>query len=151
MSLLRTFHPDIRLKRVLSEPGGIKISEALTCAEAGVESVRAQSLSAVDDKIEEIGVHAATSSDESLERCYVLANEIFAEAGIFGLSELSAAALNLCQLLSARDRERAFPTGALRVHVESMRALRSPAVAENQALRETVLSELRNLAAKLVR
>lgn len=148
MTQVRMFHPEVRLKRLLAEPGGIKASEALARADQGIEDIRHACLVAIDRKIEEIAVLCAAPDDRSLDRGYVLANEIFAEAGVFGLSELSDAALNLCQLLAARDPDHTVPIEALSVHVQSMRALRTPAAEGSQALRASILHGLRKLNSK---
>lgn len=146
MSVVRTFFPEVRLKRLMSEPGGIRASEALRRAEAGLESIRDVCLAALDLKIEALA--ALPDQLDSLEAAYRLANEIFAEAGTFDLNELSAAAYNLCQALAPRMPAGPFPPEVVRVHVQSMRALRTPGAATNQALRSAILMELQKLAQK---
>jgi hypothetical protein len=67
------------------------------------------------------------------------------------LKELSAVALNLCQLLATRDGTRAFPAQAIAVHVDAMRALRAPTASASKAARAAVLAELQRLSARLAR
>jgi hypothetical protein len=61
---------------------------------------------------------------------------------------LSAAAHSLCSLLSVAKYDQ-IPAAAVRVHVDSMRALRRPEIAGNESLRRAVLQELRGLSARL--
>lgn len=147
MTVVRKFQPEVRLKKLLDEAGGIRVQEALDRADKGIEDIREHCLNGIDQKIERIAELIAGGQGE-YERCYVLSNEIFAEAGTFGLAELSVAAHSLCSLLSAQDRSR-VPVSAVRVHIDSMRALRTPAVAENKAMRGAVLAELRKLTTRI--
>jgi len=88
---------------------------------------------------------STAGGEAGLEECYVASNEIFAEAGVFGLSELSAVAHSLCTLLSVPDRTK-VPAAAVKVHVDAMRALRTPTVEQNETMRQAVLAELQSLA-----
>lgn len=148
MTLVRKFHPEVRLKKIVAEAGGMRAADAIDRAHHSLEEIRSDCLAAVDGKVEAIAALARSSDGASLERCYQLANEIFAEAGAFGLKDQSAAALNLCNALSTSAGARRL-ADILRVHVEAMRALRMPAVAGDEALRAAVLAELRKLTAKL--
>ncbi|MEZ5996980.1 MAG: hypothetical protein R3C25_14640 [Hyphomonadaceae bacterium] len=146
MTVVRKFTPEVRLKKLLAESGGIRADEALARADKGIEDIRGYCLDAIDAKIEQI-MALAQPGQSDIERCYVLSNEIYAEAGTFGLAELSVAAHSLCSLLSSPERNR-IPLTAIHVHVDSMRVLRTPAVSANKAMRGAVLGELRKLTAK---
>jgi hypothetical protein len=146
MSVFRTFSPEVRLKRLLSASGGTRVSDALEQADRQLDQIRAACLAGVDAKIERMFELSQERSEIALEQCYVQSNEIFAEAGVFGLLELSAAALSLCSLLSGQDRAKKVPAAAIRVHIDAMRALRTPQVEGNDAMRQAVLSELEALA-----
>jgi hypothetical protein len=147
MTVVRKFHPEVRLKKLLEEAGGIRVQEALDRADKGIEDIREHCLNGIDEKIERIADLAKRGGGE-YDRCYVLSNEVFAEAGTFGLAELSVAAHSLCSLLAAQDRSR-VPASAVHVHIDSMRALRTPAAAANKAMRGAVLAELRKLTSKI--
>jgi hypothetical protein len=146
MSVVRRFYPEVRLKKMLGEAGGLRAGQALAAATERLEEIREDCLQAVDDKIAGIAVLAREGGAENLERCYYVANEIYAEAGAFGLLELSAAAHSLCSLLSAPQ---AASAAAIKVHVDTMRALRSAEMANNGPLRTAVLNELKALTARL--
>lgn len=143
MTVVRRFTPEVRLKTLLAEPGGLKVGQALQRAEEGIESIRGDCLTAIDRKIEEISQSALTDANDA--RIYTLANEVFAEAGVFKLDEISAVAHSLCELLSVGDSDK-LPREAIRVHCDAMRALRSPAIAANKQMRDLVLGELRGLS-----
>ena len=148
MSVVRKFHPEVRLKRLLAASGGIRPQDALARAEQGLEDIRAHCLDAIDAKIEKIMNLAKDGEPGYLRQCYNVANEVFAEAGAFQLDELSAAAHSLCSLTSGPECDN-IPVKAIIVHVDAMRALRTPAMASNRDLRRAVLAELRGLASRI--
>ena len=112
MTVVRKFHPEVRLKQLLQEAGGVTAHTALERAEGNLDAIREQSLSAVDAKIEALSAMARTAQQPGPD-IYKLANEIFAEAGAFGLVELSAAAHSLCSLMAAAE-SRSAPRAAIR-------------------------------------
>jgi len=148
ISQVRFFRPRVRLTEMLGQPGGVSVERALARAERNVASIRDRCLAALDDKIAAIVAIHTERTSPALEQCYELSNQIIAEAGFFGLDELSAVALSFCTLLSQADRA-GLPGDAVKVHVDSMLALRQPAIAEVESLRAAVLAELRTLTARL--
>jgi hypothetical protein len=145
MTVVRKFRPDTKLKVMLANKGGIRVREALERAQSNLDEIRDECLNALDVKLQEI---AACRNDVlQRERCYRLSNEIFAEAGAFGLTELSDAAHSLCVLLGADAVS--SEQKAINVHLDAMRALRRPNVAKNAALRGAVIAELRVLTVRL--
>lgn len=137
----RVFDPRPNLKRLMAAPGGLSLETALRRAEAGLESVRGAVLSGLDAKIAQITEFSLSDVPDRADRMYHLANEIFSEAGAFDLVELSAAAHSFCALLCVSEGSRA--PAAIRVHVDALRALRSPEVEANPAQRAAVLQGLR--------
>jgi hypothetical protein len=147
MTVVRKFQPEVRLKKLLSESGGVSATEAIERATAGLDSIREQCLVATDGKIDGLMALASSSDPARIDKMYRTSNEIFAEAGAFGLVELSAAAHSLCGLLGAREAGPP-PQAAIVVHIEAMRALRKPELAGDLAARVAVLTGLRGLAAR---
>jgi hypothetical protein len=145
MTEVRKFHPEVRLKKLLSEAGGITAGQALDRANDGIESIREDCLAAVDGKLTQLSTLLTTEGERRGLAMYKCANEVFAEAGVFGLAELSAAAHSLCSLLANVDEAR-LPRPAIQVHIDAMRALRRPDVAGDKNARAAVLSGLRGLA-----
>jgi hypothetical protein len=147
-AVVRTFYPEVRLKKLMRESGGMTVDDALKAATKNLESIREQCLEAVDRKIEEISDLAQSDQADRFETIYCRSNEVFGEAGTFGLKELSAAAHSLCSLLAkSGDNERR--TKAVNVHVATMRALRHPGMAGDVKAREAVLHGLRQLTEKV--
>jgi hypothetical protein len=77
---------------------------------------------------------------------------VYAEAAPFGLIELSEVAHSLCGVLSAK-KDAVDPRWdkVVSVHINAMRALRSPDVSENADLRTAIVSELHRLSARFAR
>ena len=144
---VRTFHPEVRLKKLMAEGRGITAEQALRRADEGVLSIKDKCLEAIDKKIERLLVLGRSTDADAVDQCYQLSNEVYAEAGAFKLLELSAAAHSLCSLLATVE-EGHVPPAAISVHVDAMRALRRPEVAGNEAMRKAVIGELRALAAR---
>lgn len=146
MSVVRTFRPDVRLPKLLNQPGGLTAEQALARANEGLESIRESCLEATDAKIAALQDLAA-ASEASGDRIYRLSNEVFAEAGAFGLSELSAVAHSLCSLLAVNGAAPP-PRAAVNVHVSVMRALRRPELEGDAQARAAVLQGLRGVVQK---
>ena len=85
------------------EPGGIKVDEALTRAEAALHEIRDHCLTAIDRKLDAIALHERRRQLNWQRQCYLLANQVCAEAAPFGLTELSDVADNRCEVLPATD------------------------------------------------
>jgi hypothetical protein len=129
----------------MAEPGGIATERALSTAAANLRSIEGACLAAIDNKIARL--HEGICDESAEQQCYALSNEVFGEAGVFGLSEISAIAHSLCSLLAARRR--GASREALKIHVDAMRALRRPEIAASKTQRTAILCELRALASKL--
>lgn len=149
MTRVRKFFPDTRLRRMLNAPGGIRVSQALQQAQQEIAAIRDQYLPALDAKIDAIGTCAESGEEDQIRRCYKLANEIFAEAGAFGLNDLSAVCYNLCDLLNQETRA-AVSQNIIKVHVDAMRALRTPQ-GEQAELRAAILDGLHRMRAQALR
>src|SRR5690606_32954866 len=91
---------------MLAEPGGMRVSDALRRADQGLADIRDRCLSAIDQKIEEILSASKSGAPSAMDSCYRLSNEIYAEAGVFGLVELSGVAHSLCTLLAEAELNR---------------------------------------------
>lgn len=150
MSVVRKFEPEVRLKKIMDEPGGVSAEQALQRAKAGLESIREDCLGATDAKVAQLLGLATEGALGASEKMYRLSNEIFAEAGAFGLGELSAVAHSLCSLIAANEGGQ-LPRAAAMVHIEAMRALRRPELAGDKAARMAVLQGLRGLVSKYSR
>ena len=150
MNVVRRFRPENRLAKMLETPGGVSVGLALSNASAALESIRESCMRALDQKLVVLANMAGRPENAARdEAMYLIANEIFSEGGSFGLSELSAAAYSLCTLLDSTEPT-ATRAATIRVHIDSMRALRHPDLAGDQAARAAVLQGLRDLTARHV-
>lgn len=147
MTVVRKFYPEVRLKKLLAEAGGMTADRALKQADAGLESIREDCMRGLDIKIEEASIEAMLGEEADYAFIYQRSNEIFGEAGALGLKELSEAALSLCSLLGSGPRP-AGVSRAVDVHVAAMRALRRPELAGRLAERQAVLQGLRGVSAR---
>jgi hypothetical protein len=134
------FHPTIRLKTLAKEPGGISIAQALERAEVAVESIRGQTMAAIDAKIEEMVALIATQGAIDIQKIYRGADAIYGDAGAFNLPELARAAHSLCDFVTVKPAAATRPI--LKLFVDTMRALRNPVIDADPAAREAVLAGL---------
>jgi len=138
--IIRRSYPKARIATKLNASGGISISAALERAEAALETVRAECISAVDEKVRRIAA-LARALDEG-DEMYDLANEVFAEAGAFGLDEVGEAARSLCDLLGSNG---AHKHAAIKVHADALCALRHRDIHDDPERRQSVLFGLREV------
>jgi len=142
---VRLFKPDVRLSKLISEPGGATIASSLARAEQRLEAVRERAIADIDGMIAEIAARAKDADERTRKVVYALADQVFAFAGTLKLAELSAAAHSLCLLLV---REAPPPTQReIDLHVSTFRALRRPELSGNKTARAAVLDGLRRMAA----
>jgi hypothetical protein len=153
MTVVRTFRPENRLAKAVQRPGGMTVADALARASEQLEAVRAECLSALDEKIAAIDAltssAAFSSRGDDIRRVYDLANEILNEAGVFALVELSEAGRSLCDLTGGYRKDAALDIRAIRVHVAAMKSLRRPEVHGDASTREAVIDGLRQVTAKV--
>lgn len=146
MTAVRKFYPKVRLRQMFGVADGVRVGDAIERANLALEDIRDKCIAAIDDKVERAALLADSSAPEDRATLFDLSNEIFSEAGTFGLNELSAVAHSLCRLLGANETA---PKAAVCVHTDSLRALRRPAIAGNKMLRAAVLKELEALGSRL--
>jgi len=130
---MRTFQPENRLAKLIKLPGGVSLAEAMMRANRNLNTVRETCLAGADEKVAAIEGVMTTETPEraALDQIYLLANDVFAEAGALGESDLSAAAHSLCELTS-HDSAVLRSWEPVRVHVGTMRLLRSSQLDERQ-------------------
>ncbi len=119
-----------RLAKMIREPGGVKLNEAVRQADENLESVRDSCLEALDGYLAEIErLHSeggASPSEEAKEQIYQLANDIHGVAGVFGLDDLGHAAFSLCELVDRLRAARRWTAASVEVHLAALRLLRHP-------------------------
>lgn len=148
------YEPETRLKSMVNRSDGMRVSEAVKKAEANVQSYKATGVASMDEKIQQLveicdrmraGV---TEADE--RKVYLLSNDIFDAAGMFGEPELSEAAYSLCEMIGNRADRVPLSWDAVNVHISSMRLLRQSAGDTDAAGRQAVLQGLRKVTARIL-
>lgn len=148
MGVVRRFYPEIRLKTLINAPGGQTVMESLQRAGAELELIREECMRDVDERIARMGeIVSAPFGQEGDEELHRLANDVLAQGGGFGLTDLASVAHSLCVFVTGHDRSAARQTVA-RLHVEAMKALRRPQIEENAAAREAVVAGLRQVVSR---
>ena len=147
MTPIKKFNPPNKLAKLALQPGGIRAAQAVQQAQSNIDETRESYLEVLDAKVQDIS-DAATQSPIDCDHVHRLANEIYSEAGAYGLKELSAVAHNLCVIVSEDDVAK-LPA-VIKVHVDSLRALRRPELSASAAAREAVVIGLRDMTSKLL-
>jgi hypothetical protein len=119
--------PENKLAKTITDPAGMLVKQAVQNASANIEAVRDEHIAALEVKLDDLTTCAAkaieTQGSDDAAQIYRLAREILADAGIFGLKNISRAAHSLCELMAAGDRHRHQWAGVA-VHVEAISMLR---------------------------
>ena len=119
-----------RLGKVVREPGGVHLNEALVQAGRNLDSIQAECLAVMDGQIEEMERLCAEGGrrpeDEIKHRIYDLANDVLAVAGSFQLKQLGEAAFCLCELVDRLRTRGKWNQAAVEVHLSAFRLLRFP-------------------------
>lgn len=143
MSIVKIIPYVNRLAKVVSMPGGKRLSDAVDDANANLLTIKEPCLEALDAAIARIRDLAATAKPDTavLEEIYQRSNEVLGLGGMFRLPDLSKAAYSLCELIDSRPAGQGVGQAALAVHVDSLRMLRA-GDAIPQAERDNMVSGL---------
>ena len=129
-----------RLTKLIREPGGVKVEDALEQAKVNLETVRESSLVAVDarlSEIEELHRQAAAGITPALrDAIYAQASDIHSVAGVFDLADLGEAAFSLCELVDRLRVLDRWDPQAVEVHLYALRLFREPQPQGGEAVLE---------------
>jgi hypothetical protein len=148
------YEVETKLKTMVNRPDGIRVSDAVKKAEANVQSYKATGVASMDEKIAQLVEicermrSGVTEADE--RKVYLLSNDIFDAAGMFGEPELSEAAYSLCEMIGNRADRVPLSWDAVNVHISTMRLLRQSASDADPAGRHAVLQGLRKVTARML-
>ncbi len=119
-----------RLAKMIREPGGVRVEDALRDAESNLETLRDGCLESIDSRLAGIEqLHRQTEAGASLEQMdamYAQASDIHSVAGVFGLGELGQAAFSLCELVDRLRAAGRWDAKAVEVHLNALRLFREP-------------------------
>jgi hypothetical protein len=149
-----TRRPQNRLGKVVWQPGGKTIAQALDDAQANLDELRGASLDLLRVKLEEIqalGQRAETNPKAAdVEALYALSGEVLDIAGLFGLPELGQAAFSLCELLDRLKSRKAWNWPAVQVHLQGLLILADPEKTPPEG-RASVVEGLRQVCLRVAR
>lgn len=131
------------MSKLIDEPGGILVSQALARATTAIESRRADGLASINQAIDELHLLSRSGTSESCAQMRQLASELVGAAGLFGLMEVSAASLSLVRLLSLAGEA---STAAIGIHADALRTLQLPELSCDTRAKDELLRQLRKLA-----
>lgn len=150
MTAIRMFKPNVRLAKLAVEPGGIRVGDAVRRAGENLNTIRASSLTAIDQFIDSLDRWVASKSGEDVGANYKTAKEVFGLAGTYGLAELSLAAHSLCEMLAhGKVAAHSVPWAHVKVHVDAMKKLRQPALDGDVNARKAIIEGLRMVSARV--
>jgi hypothetical protein len=119
-----------RLAKMVKEPGGVRIGQALDQAGQNLDTIQEQCLEAMDAQIDEMERLCADGGrqppEDTKNQLYDLGNDVLAVAGAFQLAELGQAAFSLCELVDRLRSRGRWNQAAVEVHLSAFRLLRQP-------------------------
>ena len=128
MRVVTTKVPNL-LARELKRPGGLTLEEAVQAADAKLETIRGPVTADVHAKLDRIqalgGELLANRDDAAADALYALSNAVASTAGTFGLQAVGDVAFSLCELLDRWRTAQRWDRSALKVHLDSLRLLRT--------------------------
>lgn len=140
-----------RLATMIDSAGGVTVGVALTRARDNIDKLRGKALEEVTRHIGELAALQQPSTldekAESLRRIYQSANHVIDAASPFGLEEICAVAVSLCDMVDRAAGETGFDWRILSVHIQSLQLLNTlPDEAVEQ--RAAVTAQLAAMVAK---
>lgn len=115
------------LAKMIDSAGGIAVGVALTRARENIAKLRDKGLEEVSGHIGELAAMQKPSTPEdkakTLRLIYQSANHIIDAASPFGLDEIVAVAVSLCDMVDRAAGESAFDWRILSVHIQSLQLL----------------------------
>ncbi len=134
------------LAKLVHQPGGLHLGDALEKAGDGLSSIADKCLAAVDSHLDELHALCATGgphpSDQLKLQIYHHANDIYTVAGTFGLTYLGEVAFCLCELV---DRLRALNRWNLEAVQDHLSAAHLPRYPAAEGGNPAIIAELRRL------
>jgi hypothetical protein len=128
---------------------GLTQADAVKAVEARLDTIKADVLASLDTLIEEmLGEKPALSGDISATcaRLYAFASQVVGVAGPFCPPEVPGAAVSLCELIDHMGASGKWSAGAVIVHLDGLKLLRSMPDDGQKAAREKIFSGLRKIA-----
>ncbi len=114
-----------RMAGLVNRPGGITVSEAVTAAEANLETLRSRGLeemAAAMARMQAIGEGLKAGPDPAEQaELYNLSNFLVGVSGVFGFGGLGEVAFSLCTLLDRMRMSATWSMPSIQIHLDSLR------------------------------
>ncbi|MBI1199072.1 MAG: hypothetical protein GC203_14530 [Phenylobacterium sp.] len=154
MSAVIYTRPPNRLGKLLAAPGGRKLSDAVSEAQANLDSIRDQVTGEVDVALSRLreSVAAASMVDGGAEAradVYAHATAIAGLAGLCGLGQLGQVAYNLCELADCYIERQAWNSAAVAAHLDTMTLLRMAGLPDGSPEGVALLEGLKSLVRRV--
>ena len=114
-----------RLSSLVNKPGGITLSEAVTAAEANLETLRERGVGEITTTLarmqvlgEALKAHATAADQAEL---YQLSNFLVGVSGVFGFGGLGEVGFSLCSLLDRLRMSGSWSMPSVQIHLDSLR------------------------------
>jgi hypothetical protein len=138
--------------KLVLQPGGATMEEAVRAAEANLASIHGMLVVEVEAALERVQTLGETLRDEpdgrALDRLYEEANALIGITGGPGLRALNQVCYSLCELIDRLQASRVGNAPAVRIHLDSLRLLR-PGTAEGEAEQDAMVSALRRVVQRI--
>lgn len=143
------FKPDDRLAKLMAQPGGRSVADAVKAAEKRVQNLRGHNLAALQPRLLRLAELAALGlageGEDALNEIYGLADEIATLASLAGLEQMYEAAYRLCDLAEAFRLSGRTSWAAIEVYADSLRLLSADPLDAAEA--RSILDALQRVAA----
>jgi hypothetical protein len=149
VSVVSILRPILRLPKLLREPGGVPLVEAVAQARSNLDAASAGYLRELEGGLGEITAEAAKMSafdDASLTAIYQRAGNLIGIASVCGRKSIDDALLSLCDLLDHLRTRETLDSEAINVHLGALRLLLQNPQLEGQAGAQTILDGLHRVS-----
>ena len=138
------------LAKMVNQPGGMLVEDAVRKAETNLDTIKPVLAEEVEKNLAallEALDSAVTRPDKPvLDEAYLRSNQVAGMAGLSGLAPLGQAAFSLCELLDKLGVAGRWNAEAVDVHLNAMRLLRRMPEADKQTAH--ILQGLREVVAR---
>lgn len=127
MTAVSIRRPALRLPKLLREPGGLALADALKLAAQNLDAASAGYLKVLAEGLTKVEALAATVTDvydqPTLTKLYDCSSELIGVASVCGQPSIDDALYSLCDLLEHFRARQMSDAEAIRVHVRALHLL----------------------------
>jgi hypothetical protein len=146
MSSARFVFPKLKLEQLIREPGGVTVAEALTQANANLETIKPQCREELVALLDQAEAAYEAGGGAVLTDLYGIAVRGIGAGAVCGAPDVDGALSSLCDLIDHLQAAEAMDRDALGVHVRSWRLLMDPHLPRPGAA--AILDGLRKVSAR---